>query len=580
MPGSPSSTGPDPTRASAPPALADALAAAEAALDRGDAASARVAAQAARMQAQASGAGLGWQGHACVFQAVAAQLLSDYPVAFERAQEALAFLDEHQVALRARALNSCFVVCAECGDVDRALEFSRRAFDLAEAGGDLSGAARAMHNRATLLGHLQQYDAALQCMQEAVSRYDALPQEAAYAWFCRVSMALNCLSHARQLAQGSDPAAAHLQRQLAARLVPPLRPAAAGAPHAAELTALDSWIAVRSELGHLGAARQGLRQYLRLVRLGGRVPRFQAYAVRALAAYHFHAGRTDKALQLQQAAVARLGSGGNRLYQLTAQHRLVQMLAAAGRHGQAMAALRAAHAVRAGLSLEQAGLRDRLAALERQVRKRVAEQREAVAHQQRLGVIGRLLADIHLALDRPLAGMHAALLSCAGVVLPLPAQVLQQVIEQVDAAAGLVRQLNMFAHRAAPQPTVVELDHAVQDAWAGIAPWRRAPAQAIHVSGHARVRVDGQRLAVLLRILLMEAERAGLGSGLQVQLGLGHGTGRLEVHAPGPHHTADRVAEGVGLALCREIAQEMGGELVIGQAPVARPGFALQLPAA
>jgi signal transduction histidine kinase len=567
-------------RTPAPPPLAQTLAAAEAALNRGDAASARAAAQAARTQAQASGAGLSWQGHACVFQAVAAQLLSDYPTAFERAQEALAFLDEHQVALRARALNSCFVVCAESGDVDRALEFSRRAFDLAEAGGDVSGAARAMHNRATLLAHLQQYDAARQCLQEAVSRYDTLPQEAAYAWYCRVSMALNRLGHARQLAEGSEHAAAHEQRQLAAQVVPPLRPAAGAVPHAAELTALDIWIAVRAELGHLHAARQGLRQYLRMVRLGGRVPRFQAYAVRALAAYHFHAGRVDLALRLQQAAVARLGSGGNRLYQLSAQHRLVQMLAAAGRHGQAMAALRAAHAVRAGLSLEQAGLRDRLAALERQVCKRVAEQREAVAHQQRLGVIGRLLADIHLALDRPLAGMHAALLGCAGVVLPLPAQVLQQVIEQIDAAAGLVRQLNMFAHRAAPQPTVVELAHAVREAWAGIAPWRHAPAQAIHVAGLARVRVDGQRLAVLLRILLMEAERAGPGSGLQVQLGLGNGTGRLEVHPSGLHRTAGRVAEGVGLALCREIAQEMGGELVVGQAPAAPQGFALQLPAA
>ena len=567
--------------------LAENLAAAEAALWRGDAVAALAAAQAAGRQAQAHGAGPQRLAQACVFEAVAMQMLSNYPAAFERALEALALLDElpvsePQVALRARALNTCFIVCFESGDLDQALDFSRQTVELAQAGGDPYGAARAIHNRGTLLHHLQEHEAARHGLRDAVLRYEALPQRAAYGWFARVGLAMNCLDHARQVAEAGQPGAARAQRRLAARVMPPLLPAAGDHPPAAELNALDMWIMVRAELGHLAAARQGLRRYLRLVRLGGRLARFQAYATSALAAYHFHAGRAAYGLRLQQAAVARLASAGNQTHQLRALQVLVRMQATAGRHGEGLDTLRAIQALRAGLAIEQATMRSRLTALQRQVQQRVAQQQEARVHQQRLAVMGRMLADIHLALEVPIRGIHAALQGGEGVALPEPGHLLPQVIEQIDAAAGLVRQLKMFAHRGAPQAAVVGLHEALRDAWAAIAAWRRTPAPEIDIAGAlgVEVRVDRQRLAVLLRILLMEAERAGSGGALQVRLEPGPRTSRLALRGSGLPRPGAGPADSIGLALCREIVQEIGGHLALGEPPSDPLGFLLQLPSA
>jgi tetratricopeptide (TPR) repeat protein len=571
--------------------LAENIAAAEAALWRGDSAAALAAAQAARRQALAAAAGPPWLAQACVFEAVASQCLFDYPAAFERALEALALLDEQpadeqqaapQVALRSRALNTCFIVCAESGDLDRALDFSRQAVALAEAGDDPNGAARAMHNRGTLLGHLGEYEAARHCLRDAVARYEAVPQRVAYGWFARVALALNCLQHAHQLAETGRPRAARARRRLAARVVPPLLPADAGQPNHAELHALDMWIIVRSELGHLAAARQGLRRYLRMVRLAGRAPRFQAYATGALAAWCFHGGRTARGIRLQQAAVARLARAGNQIQQLNAQQELARMQAAAGLHSDALDTLRIVQALRTRMAVEQAAMRCRLAVLQRQAQQRAAQQQEARTHQRRLAAIGRLLAEIHLALDEPLRDVHAALQSCEGAVPPQRSHALRQVIGQIDAAAGLVRQLRMFVYRGAPQAAVVGLHKAVRDAWAGIAAWRRAPAPGIAIAGALGVQaqVDGQRLAVLLHILLMEAERAGAGAALQVRLEQDRHTSRVELCAPGLPRPGPGAAGSIGLALCREIVQEIGGELVFREPPSERPGVLLELPGA
>ena len=522
---------------------------------------------------------------------LASLMLSNYPAAFERALEALALLDEQppngqQVALRARALNTCFSVCFESGDLDQALDYSRATMTLAEAGGDPYGAARALHNHGTLLSHLHEHDAARPCLRDAAARYEALPERAAYGWFARVGLAMNCLDHARQLAGTGQPRAARAQRRLAAWALPPLLPATRDPPHMAELSSLDMWIKVRAELGHLDAARQGLRRYLRLVRRGGRLARFQAHAIDALAAYHFRAGRTAHGLRLRQAAVVRLAGAGKQTYQLRALEVLVRVQAEADRHGEALQTLRAIQTLRARLAIEQAAMRSRLTALQRQVQQRVAQQREARAHERRLAVMGRLLADIHLALAGPTRSIHAALQSGESTPPPDRGRVLRQVVEQVDAAAGLVRQLKMFAYRGAPHPAAVGLHEAVRDAWAGIAQWRRGPAPAMAIGGDLRmeVRADRQLLSVLLRILLMEADRdagqAESDGALQAHLERRQGSGRLALCGPGLTLPEAAQARRIGFTLCREMAQEMGGELTLGEPPSGGQGLLLQLPGA
>ncbi len=299
-------------------------------------------------------------------------MLSSYPAAFERALEALALLDEQppdgqQVAVRARALNTCFSVCFKSGDLDQALDYSRATMTLADASGDPYGAARAVHNHGTLLSHLHEHDAARLSLRDAAARYEAVPERAAYGWFARVGLAMNCLDHARQLAGTGQPRVARAQRRLAAWALPPLLPAISDLPHVAELSSPDMWIKVRAELGHPDAARQGLRRNLRLVRQGGRLARFQVYAIGAFALHHFNAGRTEYGLRLQQAAVARLAGAGYQPYQFRALDVLVRMQVEARRHGDALQTLRTAQPLHARLAIEQAAMRSRLTALQRQV---------------------------------------------------------------------------------------------------------------------------------------------------------------------------------------------------------------------
>jgi tetratricopeptide (TPR) repeat protein len=567
--------------------LAGRLAAAHAALARGDAAEARATARAARLAA--AGASPQGLGEAWMIEAVASNILFDHAMAFECALEADALLEERQVALRSRAFNARFVACAESGDLARALDCSRRAMELAQSGGDLEGVARALHNRGTLLRYLGEHEAAQDCLREAVARYEALPTQGPNARLARVSLAMTCLNHARQLAQQGHEAGAQARRRQAAQALPELGEADDPGPHLSEMSTLCTWIIAQAELGRLGPARQGMRRYLGLLRRAGRPWRFQGYAMSALAAYCFHAGRRQRGLRLQQAALENLRQAGSKLELLEAQERLVRMQAAGGSHAQALAGLRAAHLEHTGLATEQARLRARMATVERQVQLRQAAQRETLAHTQRLAVVGRLMADIYHALDGPLTQVQRALTVCTApepTTGPAPAQLLpalSQVIRHIDSATGLARQLRMFSYRAAPQAMVVNLHDSLHEAWDGVALWRRGMPRVLDVTGDAgtQVRVDAQRLAVLLRILLMEADQAWPGGALSARLAHGPGGGRLQLSGgAAPQAGMAPVAPAsVGLTLCGEIAREMAGEFTRGLTALGDDAFVLQLPA-
>jgi C4-dicarboxylate-specific signal transduction histidine kinase len=268
-----------------------------------------------------------------------------------------------------------------------------------------------------------------------------------------------------------------------------------------------------------------------------------------------------------------------RLEQLEAQDRLLQMHVARGDHAQALAGLRAARAERVRLEIEQARLSCCLAAVERQVRLRQAVQHEAQAHMQRLAVVGRLMADIHHALDRPLTQVQQALAACAAAATPdVQGPALLQVVRHVEAAAGLARQLRMFSYRAAPQPMVVNLQDSLREAWDGVALRRSGTARQLQVTGDplTQVRADVQRLAVLLRILLIEVDQAWPEGALAAHLAQGPGGGCLQLGGMTAATTAGPA--GVGLTLCREIAEELAGALTHGHTAAGGAAFLLELP--
>jgi signal transduction histidine kinase len=560
-------------------AAAARLAAARAALARGDALAARSAARAARGALLAGPAGASAVAEAWVIEAVASNILFDHLAAFECAMEAEALLEPRDVALHLRVLNVRFLANAESGNLARALDFSHRSVALAEVAGDRYGAARALHNRGILLNYLGEFEAAQECLRDVVARFEALPDQQLNACFARVSLASACLKHARQLAHAGQAAAAQARRRSAEQALPGADAAAPAVPGLAELTVLGLWVVLLSEVGRLAEARWRLRRCLAVLRLTGRAPRHQAYALAALAAYCFHSGRPDRGLRWQQAAVARLQQGASHLEQMEAQARLLQMHEARGDHAQALAGLRAVRAERVRLAVDQARLSCRLAAVERQVRLRQAAQREAQVHMQRLAVVGRLMADIHHALDRPLTQVQQALAVCAATATSgLQEQALLQVVGHVEAAAGLVRQLRMFSYRAAPQPMVVNLQDSLREAWDGVALRRRGAARQLRVTGDPlmQVRADVQRLAVLLRILLIEVDQAWPEGALAAHLAQAPGGGCLQLCGMAAARGAGPA--GVGLTLCREIAEELAGALTHGRTAAGGAALLLELP--
>jgi tetratricopeptide (TPR) repeat protein len=586
-----------PDRASRPPAAASPgqregtleqrVAEAAAALQRGDAAAAGILAREAGNEARACGADARLLGEACVYEAIASNILFDYTAAYERALEAQALLADGPHALRVRAINACFVACAETGDLTRALEHSRRAMQVARAGGDAEAMARVLHNRGSLLQRLGECDEAVRCLGEAVRLFETVVHCSNHVMFTRINLADACLAHARQLAQHGEAARAAVLRHRAAQVLPAL--AANDAPEAQlnELSALDTWVVVQSELGHLGEARRGARRYLRIMRQAGAASRYRAYALAALAAYHQHRGEFDKSIRRQEAAIARLRQAGSEMEALEAQERLGHLHAACGRHTQALAWLRAAHAGRQRLQVAQAQLRCRLAGVERDVARRRAAHLETAAHTQRLAVVGRLMADIYHALDTPITQAQRTLARCAEPTPPPAAlmQALRRVIAQVDAATGLARQLKMFSYRAAPQAMVVDLRDSLVEAWDGVALWRRGAARALHVEGElgTQVRVDAQRLAVLLRILLIEADKGAPVAAVSARIERGTPCSSLELGCLTEGSVSPtgvpRGNASVGLTLCQEIVQEMGGRLTRTLPARCNQGFLLELPA-
>jgi C4-dicarboxylate-specific signal transduction histidine kinase len=258
------------------------------------------------------------------------------------------------------------------------------------------------------------------------------------------------------------------------------------------------------------------------------------------------------------------------------------MHVARGQYAQALACMRTAHMDRSRLQIEQTRLRCRLSALERKAVQRRTARLETLMHTQRLAVVGRLMADIYHALDAPIALTHQALARCIEPVPPAAlTAALGQVIEQIDAVTALARQLKMFSYRAAPQAMVVGLHESLQEAWTGVALWRRGSARRLCVSGDlgTQVQVDVQRLAVLLRILLIEIDKAEPTEALAARIARGERCSRMELGGPAADARATTTDPSVGVTLCQEIVQEMGGWLTRSVAASGASGFVLELPA-
>jgi tetratricopeptide (TPR) repeat protein len=517
-------------------------------------------------------------GQACLLHATTRYRLFDYAGSLQLAIEAAELLQTSgDVKGRARAMNLCFIIHIETGELIRALEMARRALADARARGDRLEQARLLLNQAVVFDMNEEFGAAVRCLNESIALFEENGTARGELFVARVNLADAIMGQAEREGTAGHAKEEQRLRQCAAATIPGFE---ADAPPGA----LNTWISLKARLGAIEDARLGAITYLRRLRRAGHVERFRAYALLAVGELHVQAGRPDKGAHRLQRAVAILRAAKNWSHLGQTEARLARLYAERGDFAQALRWQRQAYEDGRRLSGFQQELRWRLAALEREAEARRVRRVEERMHEQRLAVIGRLLTEIYHALVGPIQSTHAVLNHCtaqlaAGITGPGLVPGLSQVLAQVDEATALVRQLKMFSYRAAPQSMEVSLTQSVQDAWNGVALWRRSAPAPLRISGErsAIVDVDAQRLAVLLRILFIEAERGGAAEDVRVEIGRTASAAFLRVSFSGIRSAAAAITS-VGLTLCAEIAQEMNGQLLRAASPAEILCFELRLP--
>ena len=543
-------------------------------------------------QAAALAAGDGVDGHTLGrIQLLMARLhaqLGEYELAYARALSASEKLERAGDTARASSADStCISICIETGDFSRALEHLRQTQAGARARGDLELLVRLLFNQACTFLCVDEFDAAANCCEE-VLRVAAEISEEKTTGTARSQVATTAESARAALGFSRTYLAdAHERRGRLAEAQAERRRAAEALPHASDrspLASLHMVIYARSRLGDLEGARHTASIFLRRVRQLPRAPRWMAQVWLTMGVYYQHAGRPGRAAARFERAIRAMRSIRHDGELPNTMQMLANAHAANGRHADALRWLRQAHAARRFTQPEQERLHYRMAALERDAEERRLERETAMLHAQRLAVVGRLMAQIYHSLGAPLVAARQALSLCITQADHLkPAEMstaLRGVVAHIDEATALTRQLRMFSYRAAPQAMVLDLPLALQEAWNGMAIGRSGPREPLALHGVAppQVRGDAQRLAVLLRILLIEIERLGGAQAPQVNLSMNGSAVRVLFASAAREADASAVG-GVGFTLCEEIAREMQGGLWRMDAPAGELRVALELPA-
>jgi signal transduction histidine kinase len=237
-------------------------------------------------------------------------------------------------------------------------------------------------------------------------------------------------------------------------------------------------------------------------------------------------------------------------------------------------------------------------------RQRVDRTRE---HQDRLALLGRLLADVSHELRNPLSvvsalGENLGLIASSDRTRPLP-ELREELIEMAhdlsgaaDRMVAIIETLRSTARRPADRGVVMDVQQLLDRAQSLVAPRFRGHATLVLETGSSpAVRVDAGRILQILLNLLVNAAQAVRGEGRVILRSKTDGSSaviEVEDNGPGiPDGVASRMfepffttkgEEGTGLGLCisREIARQHGGDLSFTTRPGQGTCFQLRIPAA
>jgi tetratricopeptide (TPR) repeat protein len=476
------------------------------------------------------------------------------------------------------AINLSGVLHAHSGDSVQAVELYRHGLALARVPEHAAERCGLIYNLCIDLVGSGEYQEAIHYQREGVllsQRWSVRPGE----WIAQASALAHLhLVYSQHLRQQGEYANAEEQLRAAAAALPPLDLSRWRSFSYLEALSLEDQRDVLIGLGRWAEARQ-IAAIEVLQRRANRTDlQRHASAHSHLADLYRHQKHWSRAISHGMRALALWRGLDSKRFLLELLDWLSQAHAQVGDFAQALLMRKELAELNTRQRREAAGLRCRLAAVERQTEQRRYRANEALAHAQRLGVIGRLIGQTHHALAEPVACVRQLLgqaqaLRAQGPAGPALRAALAELSQTIDRAGALVRQLKLFSYRSMPQPTAVLLQDALRQAWQGLGPHLDAQDAQLALSGSAQLQVwcDPQRLGILLKVMLIEllqqaAAQPGELAVIQARTAAGQaGEVVLELHRAGREQTeqasARQGAASLGVALCQEISAEMHGAL-------------------
>jgi tetratricopeptide (TPR) repeat protein len=417
--------------------------------------------------------------------------------------------------LQLRLLNLYALVREKAGDQLLAVEIWRSA--LKSVSGTTASGPRCvmLYNLADVLLSHDEYVEAIQALSQTVQLARQGPEERGRYTDCASDLACAYVRYADHLACAGREADAQAQLDAAASILPPLDPFKWRSFSYLEHSSLSPQAEVLAALGHFARARSAAAARLRFVRQQPGVHEFRAMAQQELADLHRRSGRKQRAIFWQQHALSTWRVLRNQTAVRDAMRKLAQFHADAGDYAQALQVQKEAWAAMVSFESERNALSRRLAVIEREVEAQLTDARDKLAHLQHLSIIGRLIGQIHHALQAPIRRTqhlcalalraHESALTESRHAPGLPT-LLSAVSRSVDEAANLSRQIKIYAYRASAMTTTISVTTALHEVWATLAPHVDERRRSLRVTGDAglHVRADPQRLGVLLTLVMIE----------------------------------------------------------------------------
>jgi tetratricopeptide (TPR) repeat protein len=512
---------------------------------------------------------LGW---ALLLQASLLGYKGQIELAYDAISQACALVRDS--ALLGRAMNVRAAILTQSGDIGRALDgFQQGLRELAQQYSPAAVELRCfmlMNLGVVLSDHAGEHEEAVRCCEDAMKLAHTRMDEPFTHQSALIESTSNCCArrlclYARELEREGQIDQA---RDALVRASQALMPITGYWFEIDQLNQFSRVLTCHASLGRMGDARALALHLLRRARLAATPIVHKETVHESLREFSDLSGSVRRRLLHEKRLLLLVELTGNSTGKTKWQRHIAQSHAELSEHGQALSMLKAYREQMDAKRKADALLRSRLLSIERRSQRDGEQARQQQLHLRRLSVLGRLIGHSQHRLNEPLQQADR-LLHDAPQDAQQDAQGLLSTLHElnrcIDSAAALVSQLKLFSYRSRPQPTTVPLQQELLEAWAGLESHVEMGLAQMSVverpsAAAAQVWVDPQRLAILFKILLvellqdpqLERVRAVIDSAPDGQIELS-----LECDGAAPNSHADSL----GLQLCVDIAQELGGSL-------------------